>query len=240
MSTDIAFRKSAGSGAIQSLDDPLPSEQDSEDKRQSNPWRSKMRIEIAGALSCGKSTLAGKLASLGHKIVYEDLSTNPYLDLRVQDPEKYDFLCQRQFVLDKIASLQAAEAEGGPYFADFSVAAERAYVSHYVSHRPDWISELMALLDRSETEQGLPDLIVHLQCAPEAQIERIRRRGRDFEQGHDIAFIQNINDRVDAQVNRVAGLGVPVAAYRTDILGWDEILVSLFGQHLSGIEVLAA
>ncbi|MNU39053.1 Deoxyguanosine kinase [compost metagenome] len=199
-----------------------------------------MRIEIAGALSCGKSTLAGKLASLGHKIVYEDLSTNPYLDLRVQDPEKYDFLCQQQFVLDKIASLQAAEADGAPYFTDFSIAAERAYVSHYVSHRPDWISELTALLDRSESEQGLPDLVIHLQCSPEEQLERIRRRGRDFEQGHDVAFITNINDRVDAQVRRVSGLGVSVAAYRTDILGWDEILNSVFGQHLPAIKALAA
>lgn len=199
-----------------------------------------MRIEIAGALSCGKSTLAGKLASLGHKIVYEDLSTNPYLDLRVQDPEKYDFLCQQQFVLDKIASLQAAEADGAPYFTDFSIAAERAYVSHYVSHRPDWISELTTLLDRSETEQGLPDLVIHLQCSPEEQLERIRRRGRDFEQGHDVAFITNINDRVDTQVRRVSGLGVRVAAYRTDILGWDEILDSVFGQHLPAIKALAA
>lgn len=199
-----------------------------------------MRIEIAGALSCGKSTLAGKLASLGHKIVYEDLSTNPYLDLRVQDPEKYDFLCQKQFVLDKIASLQAAEADGAPYFTDFSIAAERAYVSHYVSHRPDWISELSALLDRSESEQGLPDLVIHLQCSPEEQLERIRRRGREFEQGHDVAFITNINDRVDAQVSRVSGLGVRVAAYRTDILSWDDILGSVFGQHLPAIRALAA
>lgn len=199
-----------------------------------------MRIEIAGALSCGKSTLAGKLASLGHKIVYEDLSTNPYLDLRVQDPEKYDFLCQQQFVLDKIASLRAAEADGASYFTDFSIAAERAYVSHYVSHRPDWISELYALLDRSESEQGLPNLVIHLQCAPGEQLERIRRRGRDFEQRHDVGFITNINERVDAQVRRVSGLGVRVAAYRTDILGWDEILDSIFGQHLPAIRALAA
>ncbi len=199
-----------------------------------------MRIELAGALSCGKSTLAGKLALMGHKIVYEDLSTNPYLDLRVQNPEKYDFLCQQQFVLDKIASLKAAEADGTPYFADFSIAAERAYVSHYVSHRPEWISELTTLLDRFETEQGLPDLVIHLQCAPEAQLNRIRRRGRDFEQGHDIGFIRSINERVDTQVSRVAELGVPVAAYRTDILGWDDILDSIFGQHLPGIRKLAA
>lgn len=186
-----------------------------------------MRIEIAGALSCGKSTLADHLAKQPYTIIREDLTTNPYLDLRVADPEKYDFLCQRQFVLDKIASLRQANAIGGLYVADFSIAAERAYVSHYVSHRPEWIGSLMTLMDESETELGLPDLLIHLKCAPEAQLERIRRRGREFEQGHDIAFVENINDRVDAQVRRVAELGVPVATYRTDLQPWSDITASL-------------
>lgn len=193
-----------------------------------------MRIEIAGALSCGKSTLAGILAAKGHKIVYEDLSTNPYLGLRVEDPEKYDFLCQRQFVLDKIASLEAAEGAGVPYFTDFSLAAERAYVSHYVSDRPDWIAELFLILERSEAVQGLPNLIVHLECSPEAQLERIRIRGREFEQGHDLAFIRNINARIEEQVRRVESMGVPVARFRTDLLTWDEINAALL-ERLSSL-----
>jgi deoxyadenosine/deoxycytidine kinase len=186
-----------------------------------------MRVEIAGALSCGKSTLARKLASDGHHIVYEDLTTNPYLDLRVEDPEKYDFLCQRQFVVDKITSLEMAMTEGKPYIVDFSIAAERAYVSHYVSHRPDWIGTLMALMDRSEEKLGLPDLVIYLQCAPEAQLTRIRNRGRDFEQGHDIPFIANINELVDRQVMRIRELGVEVVSYRTDVVQWDRIMADL-------------
>jgi len=199
-----------------------------------------MRIEIAGALSCGKSTLAGRLAGLGHRIVYEDLSTNPYLDLRVQDPEKYDFLCQRQFVLDKIESLRLAGAAGRPYIADFSIAAERAYVSHYVSHRPDWIGSLMALMDDSEREVGLPDLVIHLQCAPEAQLERIRLRGRAFEQGHDVPFIAGINMLVDRQVERLAGLGVEIAAYRTDLLPWETVVSDISRHHLRRLGFAAA
>lgn len=189
-----------------------------------------MRIEIAGALSCGKSTLAGKLAADGHLIVYEDLTTNPYLDLRVKEPEKYDFLCQQQFVLDKIASLTAATEAGSPFISDFSIAAERAYVSHYVS-RPDWVGSLMSLMDRSEEGLGLPDLVVHLQCAPQAQLERIRRRGRDFEQGHDIPFIAEINEKVDFQVGRLKRLGVCVVAFRTDLVSWDGIVTELYDTH---------
>lgn len=194
-----------------------------------------MRVEIAGALSCGKSTLAGKLAADGHLIVYEDLMTNPYLGLRVQDPERYDFLCQQQFVLDKIASLKAATQIGRPHIADFSIAAERAYVSHYVSHRPDWIGSLMTLMDDSEANLGLPDLLIHLECAPEAQLDRIRKRGRDFEQGHDAPFIANINERVASQVDRIRRLGVEVVSYRTDLVDWNSVLSDLYGRHLQRI-----
>ena len=186
-----------------------------------------MRIEIAGALSCGKSTLAAKLAARGHKIVYEDLTTNPYLDLRVQDPERYDFLCQQQFVLDKIASLRISLEKGADFVSDFSIAAERAYVSHYVAHRPDWIGSLMALMDGSERELGLPDLVVFLRCAPEAQLDRIRTRGRAFEQGHDVDFIRGINHLVDSQVSRLTSKGVPVVTYRTDEIAWPELLSDL-------------
>lgn len=183
-----------------------------------------MRVEIAGALSCGKSTLAGKLSDLGKRIVYEDLSTNPYLDLRVEDPEKYDFLCQQQFVLDKIASIRNAREQGHDFFCDFSIAAERAYVSHYVSHRPDWIGRLNGLMDESEDELGLPDVLVYLRCAAEAQLDRIKVRGRSFEQGHDVAFIETINEKVDRQVARLVALRVPVLEYRTDLMSWHDIM----------------
>lgn len=194
-----------------------------------------MRIELAGALSCGKSTLAAKLAALGHKIVYEDLSTNPYLDLRVQDPEKYDFLCQQQFVLDKIASLQAAEADGAPYFTDFSIAAERAYVTHYVADHKEWIDPLFALLDQCENKLGQPDLLVYLRCRPEEQLNRIHARGRDFEQGHDLAFISNINDLVDRYVELARANGAVVCEYWTDRMDWAEIVSHLGQVHLSSL-----
>ncbi|NTF17226.1 deoxynucleoside kinase [Agrobacterium rubi] len=191
-----------------------------------------MRIEIAGALSCGKSTLAGMLEKAGVKIVREDLSTNPYLDLRVEDPEKYDFPCQRQFVLDKIASLAKAELEGTPYVCDFSIAAERAYVSHYSERRADWLDPLFALLDRSEAEMGLPDLVVYLRCSPLEQLNRIRLRGREFEQGHDLSFVSGINDLVDTHVGNLRGRDVEVVEYWTDAMTWSDILSDLTAAHL--------
>lgn len=194
-----------------------------------------MRIEIAGALSCGKSTLAGELELLGHRIIREDLSTNPYLDLRVADPDTYDLPCQRQFVLDKIASLEAADALGLPHVCDFSIAAERAYVTHYSAGRAAWIDPLFELMDRCEADLGLPDLLIHLRCAPEEQMNRIRIRGRDFEQGHDLAFVAGINRLVDRHVEDLRERGADIVEYWTDRAEWRDILSDLDRHHLGRI-----
>lgn len=186
-----------------------------------------MRIEIAGALATGKSTLAALLRDTGIQTVHEDLSTNPYLDLRVEDPEKYDYLCQQQFVDDKIASIRNAMAAYGSFVADYSLAAERAYVSFYCAHRPDWVDLLVGRLDAAEEALGLPQTIVHLECAPEVQLERIRARGRDFEQGHDVAFVADINARVAARVDDARRAGVRVFTYRSDLSPWKDIVSGL-------------
>jgi len=200
-----------------------------------------MRIEIAGALSCGKSTLAGKLEALGLKIVREDLSTNPYLDLRVQDPEQYDFPCQRQFVLDKIASIRESEAAGTPYVCDFSLAAERAYVTHYADGRSTWIDPLFGLLDDCEATLGPADLVVYLRCAPEEQLNRIRNRGRNFEQGHDVAFVSKINELVDLHVrSQQAAWGLEIVEYWTDRLDWCDIVADIRSRHLQRLGLLPA
>jgi deoxyadenosine/deoxycytidine kinase len=87
-------------------------------------------------------------------------------------------------------------------------------------------------MDQSEADLGLPSLVIYLQCDAAEQLERIRVRGRAFEQGHDVAFIQAINRLVDAQVQRLEGLGVPLVGYRTDLFSWDEIAADLFERRL--------
>jgi deoxyadenosine/deoxycytidine kinase len=42
-------------------------------------------------------------------------------------------------------------------------------------------------------ELSAPDLVIHLVCAPEVELERIRRRGRDVEQSITIDYLGAIN-----------------------------------------------
>lgn len=170
-----------------------------------------MRIEIAGALASGKTTLAGLLGSMGWHVVYEDLSTNPYLELRKVDPEKYELLCQQRFAEDKINGIAAAVAAGKDMIvSDYSLVVERAYLSHYLKDRPDWIAAIERRLHESGPLIGPLDAIIHLRCPAEVQLDRIRTRGRSFEQGHDVAFLNSINRLVDDRVADAQSSGIRV------------------------------
>lgn len=170
-----------------------------------------MRIEVAGALAVGKSTLCRKLERHGFHVVYEDLSKNPYLELRKQDPEKYGFLAQQSFVDEKLKSIKEATLAGHPkVVVDFCMAAELAYIQYYVSDRPEWLAKLERQVAEGHAEVGPPDLILHLHCAPELQLSRIKSRGRGFEQGHDLDFVRTISRMVRERVSLAEEEGVPV------------------------------
>jgi len=50
---------------------------------------------------------------------------------------------------------------------------------------------------------GPPDLLINLVCAPGVILNRITRRGRDFETGVDISYVMALNDEVQKQVRCV-------------------------------------
>lgn len=188
-----------------------------------------MRIEIAGALATGKTTLAAALSNRGLHVVSEELEANPYLDLRLQNPDEYGYLCQEWFVTSKIKGIKAGARhldmmpQGSAMVIDYSMAADRAYVAHHVSNNPDWITRLEAEIDRFESAYGPPDLIVSLSCSSDEQLRRIAKRGRDFEQGLDLEYLETINDLVEAKLSIPAYHQSDVLRYRTDVITNDEI-----------------
>jgi len=193
-----------------------------------------MRFEIAGALASGKTTLAHRLGDRGFHVVYEDLSTNPYLELRKVDPRKYELLCQQTFASDKINGIAAAVAAGHDRIvSDYSLVVERAYLTYYLKDKPEWIASIEGLLDDSSGLIGTADAIIHLRCPAEVQLERIRSRGRDFEQGHDIAFLNTINALVEERVEQARGAGITVIGIDAVALANDDVT---FPQLLESLE----
>lgn len=167
------------------------------------------RVEIAGSLATGKTTLCKQLQDQFSVVVPEELDGNPYLDKVKEDPERYALPCQEWFVDNKVNALRRA-VENNPnasIISDFSLLADKAYVEHYLHDKPEWRKQLFARLDRGIATIGQPDVLVYLTCPPDEIITRIKSRGRGFEQSLTADFAAAINTLVQKHIDSVPASG---------------------------------
>lgn len=48
-----------------------------------------------------------------------------------------------------------------------------------------------------------PQLLVHLECSAETELNRIRARKRDFEQNIDISFLESLNQAIEDKIEEI-------------------------------------
>lgn len=148
-------------------------------------------IVLSGTIGAGKTSLTQMLADhLGSKPFYESVDDNEILPLFYKDPKKYAFLLQIYFLnkrLDEIKSAFANDTdvldrsifEDSLLFhlnADLGRATDTE-VTIYDSLLKNMMEELP-----NEPHKKAPDLLIHIQVSFETMLERIKKRGRSFEQ----------------------------------------------------------
>ncbi|GKT03221.1 deoxynucleoside kinase [Furfurilactobacillus sp. WILCCON 0119] len=148
-------------------------------------------IVLAGTIGAGKTSLTDLLAThLNTQAFYESVEDNPILPLFYKDPKKYAFLLQIYFLNKRMDSIKASFAD------DASVMDRSIYEDSLLFH-------LNADLGRStETEVDIydslmtnmmqelpdaphaknPDLLIHIDISFDTMLERIKKRGREYEQ----------------------------------------------------------
>src|SRR5690606_36456596 len=117
--------------------------------------------------------------------------------------------CQQKFLDDKIDTLSAAiESSNKDIIADFSVWTERAYGRHSVADHPEELSRMSRQVDGFYEKYGLPDLLVCITISTREQMERIRMRGRDFEQALGYDFLDRLNKQIEMEASLAVLTGV--------------------------------
>jgi deoxyadenosine/deoxycytidine kinase len=159
-----------------------------------------MRIELCGPLGIGKTTLAQKLSELtGWGLVREPVETNPFLRAFYKAPARYAFEKNLFFLLDYLHEIKSRTT--GDFIFDHSAVVHRSYaaLNNLLSHE----KAVFPALDKAIEALGPPDVLINLVCPPEIILERIARRGRDFESGVDISYVTALNQEVQNQVRCV-------------------------------------
>ncbi len=148
-------------------------------------------IVLAGTIGAGKSSLTEMIADrLGSKAFYESVENNEVLPLFYGDPNKYAFLLQIYFLNKRFASIkQALQDENNvldrSIYEDSLLFHLNADLGRASATEVKVYDELLANMMEElpfAAQKKHPDLLVHIKISFEKMLERIEKRGREFEQ----------------------------------------------------------
>jgi deoxyguanosine kinase len=142
-------------------------------------------VAVEGPIGSGKTSLARRLAArLGADLLLEQPGENPFLARFYQDmarfalPTQLFFLFQRARQLEPLAQ---PDMFGRGTVADFLIDKDPLFARITLSG--DELALYQRIYEAVRPQAPVPDLVVYLQAQPQVLVDRVRRRGTDYERG---------------------------------------------------------
>jgi deoxyadenosine/deoxycytidine kinase len=153
-------------------------------------------VAIEGVIGVGKTTLAKRLAkTLTASLVLEVVEENPFLARFYDDPDAFSFQTQIFFLLSRYR--QQLELAQRDMFSE-SVVADYIFAKDQIFATINLAEEELALyrtiVPLLEARLVRPDLVVYLQATTDVLLDRIKRRGRDFERDISREYLETLSE----------------------------------------------
>ncbi len=177
-----------------------------------------MRIEIAGPIASGKTTLARALATLpGWALVTEVPEAIPYWAETYSGEPALALEKDVEFLIfHSICIRQTKPPNGGQLVCDFSFLQDLAYAE--LGQTPRQLRAYRSMHQYQLEACGEPSLLISLRCSTPQLLARIRERGRGPELSITGTFLDRLREQIDARLNDVNGIihQVEIDAEETD------------------------
>jgi deoxyadenosine/deoxycytidine kinase len=158
----------------------------------------KMFVVVAGNIGSGKTTLTKKLSErLGWKPHYESVQDNPYLADFYDNMARWSFPLQVYFLNHRFNTHKHIEVGAGSAIQDRSIYEDANIFARALFEQGDLdkrdYETYCTLYESMITYLSPPTLMIFLKRSVPKLCERIKLRGRDYEQAIPIDYLTKLN-----------------------------------------------
>tara|TARA_A100001015_G_scaffold268705_1_gene319781 strand:- start:203 stop:817 length:615 start_codon:yes stop_codon:yes gene_type:complete len=165
-----------------------------------------MQFAIAGNIGAGKTSLA-ELLSKHYKWEphFEDVIDNPYLDDFYVHMERWSFNLQVYFLNSRFRQLMSFNGSEKNVVQDRTVY-EDAYIFAPNLHAMGLMNQrdfnnYLSLFELMESMIKAPELLIYLRSSIPNLVNKIHKRGREYENSISIEYLSRLNERYEAWVS---------------------------------------
>ena len=169
-----------------------------------------MHIGIAGNIGSGKTTLTRKLAEhYGWTPKYEAVTYNPYLEDYYKDIPRWSYNLETYFLAQRFKDVLEISKSKEVIIQDRTLM-EGVYIFVANNHEQGNLSDrdydtYMQLFELMMTMAGTPDLLIYLKSSVPHLVSQIQKRGRDYEQGITLDYLQGLNNHYEKWISNYKG-----------------------------------
>ena len=179
-------------GAASSLDSQAPLVAELKRKATGHQWPNFVVVE--GPIGVGKTTLARNLAAvLNYPLLLEPALENPFLDRFYRERGRHALPTQLFFLLNRarqLADLSDGTLVEPVLVSDYLMAKDRLFAEVTLDENELRLYE--EIHDNLDLKPPRPNLVIYLQAPVDMLLDRIRRRGIEFERQIDPRYIESI------------------------------------------------
>ena len=162
-----------------------------------------MHIAISGNIGAGKTSLTELLSKhYGWEAHYEDVIDNPYLDDFYNHMERWSFNLQIYFLksrfeqLLKIRNINNVIVQDRTIYEDAHIFAPNLKSMGLMNQRD--FKNYQELFELMESQIQGPDLLIYLRSNIPNLVNKIHKRGREYENSISIDYLSRLNERYEA------------------------------------------
>ena len=163
-------------------------------------------VAVAGNIGVGKSTLVGMLCDrLEWQPFYEPVSENPYLADFYANMSAWAFhsqiffLTRRLRIHYELSQHPGSVIQDRSLYEDAEIFAQNLYLQGFMQER-DYLS-YRELYETAIQLLPPPDLMIYVRASVPTLMNRISKRGRDYERTITSEYLQSLNDLYETWIS---------------------------------------